>query len=105
MKALGIPDLNVDKWNKGKQKFALLHPASGGHGLNLQHGGSVMVWFSPIYSLELYQQAVARLYRQGQTKSVRNYRIIMKGSVDEDILNVLSGKKHAQDCLLSALRR
>jgi SNF2 family DNA or RNA helicase len=81
-----------------------MHPASGGHGLNLQAGGHYIVWFGPTYSLELYMQAIARLDRQGQTEPVLNYRIIAKGTIDEDVLNAMSGKKDGQDALMDAVK-
>jgi SNF2 domain protein len=82
----------------------LLHPASAGHGLNLQEGGSIIVWFGLNWSLELYLQANARLARQGQKNAVRVYRIIAKNTVDERVLETLNGKKMRQDELLARLK-
>lgn len=83
-------DASIKKWNKGELPVALIHPASAGHGLNLQSGGSTLVWFGITWSLELYQQTVARLYRQGQSEgTVTNIHILAKDTVDERIMKAL----------------
>lgn len=94
----------VKKWNEGKINKLLCHPASCGHGLNIQHGGSVIIWFGLTWSLELYQQFNARLHRQGQTKPVRVIHIVVKGGIDERIINVLNGKAKEQQSLLDCLK-
>lgn len=95
----------VEEWNKGNVEVLLLHPASGGHGLNLQYGGNTAVWFGHTWSLELYQQLNKRLHRQGQTASVVNmYRIILKGSMDERVLAAQSDKAKGQDRLMDAVK-
>lgn len=95
---------DIRAWNEGKIKILLAHPASAGHGLNLQDGGSIIVWFSLNWSLELYQQANARLHRQGQRNTVRIYRIIAKDTVDERVVEVLEGKNLRQEELLRKLK-
>lgn len=100
-----IDDDNImADWNAGKVPLLLLHPQSAGHGLNLQQGGRIIAWFGLPWSLEYYQQANARLYRQGQTKPVRIYHIIAKGTIDERVLEVLSGKDKRQADLLEAVK-
>lgn len=94
----------IDDWNAGKIKLLLAHPASAGHGLNIQLGGSVIIWFGLNWSLELYQQFNARLYRQGQTKNVRIMHIVAKGTIDERVLGVLNSKDKTQINLLMALK-
>jgi SNF2 family DNA or RNA helicase len=94
----------IDRWNRGEIKMLLAHPASAGHGLNLQDGGSVIVWFGLTWSLELYQQFNARLHRQGQTKPVRILHVVAKKTIDERVLSVLSSKDATQKSLLSALK-
>lgn len=95
---------DIKKWNEGKTAVLLVHPMSAGHGLNLQHGGHNIVWFSLTWSLELYQQANARLNRQGQTKPVSIDHLIVKDSVDEKIMDVLLGKAERQDALMDAVK-
>ncbi len=109
--ALGVrhADLKSDKaiadWNAGRLDAALLHPASAGHGLNLQDGGSTLVWFGPVWSLELYQQTNARLWRQGQKdRTVVINHIVAEGTVDERILSSLERKEGVQDALLEAVK-
>jgi len=92
------------EWNKGNIKMLLVHPASAGHGLNIQHGGSVIVWFGLNWSLELYQQLNARLHRQGQKNNVRIMHLVMKDGLDEDVLEALKHKAKTQDELLKYLR-
>lgn len=94
----------IEDWNSGKIKMLLAHPASAGHGLNLQDGGSLIVWFGLNWSLELYQQANARLHRQGQKDLVRIYRILAKDTVDEKVVQVLNGKHITQEELLRRLK-
>lgn len=95
---------DIKDWNHKKIKILLAHPASAGHGLNLQQGGSVIVWFGLNWSLELYQQANARLNRQGQTDAVRIYHIITEKTIDEKVLEVLKGKDLRQEDLLRQLK-
>jgi SNF2 family DNA or RNA helicase len=95
---------DVRDWNAGKVQLLLAHPASAGHGLNLQQGGHIMVWFGLTWSLELYQQANARLYRQGQDKPVKIYHLVAQDTVDEDVIKVLTGKAERQDALISAVK-
>lgn len=94
----------IARWNRGEIKMLLAHPASAGHGLNLQQGGSLCVWFGLNWSLELYQQFNARLHRQGQTKPVRIVHIVAKGCIDERVLTVLADKDAVQSKLLNALK-
>lgn len=95
---------DIADWNKGKIPVLLVHPASAGHGLNLQAGGCTVVWYTPTWSLELYQQANARLHRQGQKNTVIVHHIVCKGTVDEDVLNILDAKENRQDKLIQALK-
>jgi len=92
------------EWNKGNIKMLLAHPASAGHGINAQFGGSVVVWFGLTWSLELYQQFNARLHRQGQSKPVRVIHIVAKGCLDEVVLEALGNKAESQDELLYYLK-
>lgn len=92
-------------WNAGKIPVALIHPASAGHGLNLQQGGSILIWFGLTWSLELYQQTNARLWRQGQAdKTVIIQHIVAKDTIDERILNVLKHKDGTQAALIEAVK-
>lgn len=95
---------DIKKWNDGEIPVLLLHPASAGHGLNLQYGGNIIVWFGLTWSLELYQQACARLYRQGQKESVVIHHIIARSTVDEDVMKALQGKELNQNLLLEAVK-
>lgn len=95
---------DIEEWNAGKIPVALIHPASAGHGLNLQEGGSCIVWFSQLWSLELYQQLNARLYRQGQKHTVVLQHLVTAGTVDEDILMALEKKDNAQEAMINAVR-
>lgn len=111
LKKLHIPNSTMDKpdsirrWNKGEIPVALIHPASAGHGLNLQSGGSCLVWFGLTWSLELYQQTVARLWRQGQqSATVVIQHIITKGTVDERMMKALQEKDETQSALLEAVK-
>lgn len=96
---------SIDRWNRGELPVALIHPASAGHGLNLQSGGSTIVWFGLTWSLELYQQTNARLWRQGQTaKTVVLHHIVAKGTIDECIMKALSEKDKTQTALIDAVK-
>lgn len=95
---------DIKNWNEGKIQVALLHPASAGHGLNLQYGGNIIIWFGLTWSLELYQQANARLYRQGQTETVIIHHLVAKNTVDEDVINALENKDINQEKLLRAVK-
>lgn len=95
---------DINDWNEGKIPVALIHPASAGHGLNLQDGGSAIVWFSPIWSLELYQQLNARLWRQGQKHTVVIEHLVTEQSVDEDIMRALEEKDDMQESLIAAVK-
>ena len=94
----------IRAWNEGRIRMLLAHPASAGHGLNLQHGGSTVVWFSLTWSLELYQQANKRLHRPGQRSTVFLHHIVAKGTIDEAVMGALKAKKTGQDGLLEAIR-
>lgn len=94
----------IRAWNAGKIKMLLAHPASAGHGLNLQDGGSIIIWYGLTWSLELYLQANARLHRQGQKSAVRIYRILTEGTVDGRVAKALEGKGIRQDELLAKLK-
>ena len=95
---------DIKQWNKGMIDLALIHPASAGHGLNLQSGGSTLVWFSLTWSLELYQQTNARLYRQGQKDTVVIHHLITKNTIDEDIMKSLKRKDKTQESLMKAVK-
>ena len=95
---------DISDWNKGKIPVALIHPASAGHGLNLQAGGSTLIWFGLTWSLELYQQTNARLYRQGQDSTVVIHHILTKGTIDEDVMKALKSKKKIQDALIDSVK-
>ena len=105
LKAIGLGDSSdIKKWNNGEIPILLVHPASAGHGLNLQYGGNIIIWFGLTWSLELYQQANARLHRQGQKESVVVHHIITKGTVDEDVMRALGNKEINQSALLEAVK-
>jgi SNF2 family DNA or RNA helicase len=91
-------------WNAGKIQLALMHPASGGHGLNLQTGGHLIGWFGLNWSLELYQQPIGRLDRQGQVKAVVNNRLLCEGTIDYRVLSSLEGKDEGQNSLMAAVK-
>lgn len=95
---------DIKDWNDGKIPIAVIHPASAGHGLNLQSGGSTLIWFGLTWSLELYQQTNARLYRQGQKDTVIVHHIITKNTIDEDVLLALTKKEKTQDALIDAVK-
>lgn len=94
----------MQRWNNKEIEILCGHPASMGHGLNLQSGGHIMVWFGLPWSLELYQQAVARLDRQGQIEVVTNHILISEGTMDEDVWKALQGKEAGQDALMEAVK-
>ncbi|WP_215522513.1 SNF2-related protein [Varibaculum prostatecancerukia] len=94
---------DIEAWNDGEIPLGLIHPASAGHGLNLQQGSSILIWYSLTWSLELYQQTNARLYRQGQTKPVTITHIATKDSVDQRILSALESKNMTQSALIDAV--
>ena len=95
---------DIQDWNRGSIPIALIHPASAGHGLNIQDGGHILIWFGLTWSLELYQQTNARLWRQGQREVVTVHHIITKDTVDEDVLAALSNKDVTQEKLIAAVR-
>ena len=96
---------DIRDWNAGKIPLAAIHPASAGHGLNLQAGGSTLVWFGLTWSLELYQQTNARLWRQGQkAETVVIHHLVTEGTIDERILQALKGKDQSQDRLIEAVK-
>lgn len=95
---------DIEDWNAGKIPVALIHPASAGHGLNLQEGGCAIVWFSQIWSLELYQQLNARLWRQGQKHTVVIEHLVTEGTVDEDILRAIEKKDNTQEAMINAVK-
>ena len=96
---------SISRWNRGELPVALIHPASAGHGLNLQAGGATLVWFGLTWSLELYQQTNARLWRQGQqSDTVAIHHIITKGTIDERIMLALRLKDKTQSALIEAVK-
>lgn len=94
----------IEKWNKGELPVLLCHPASAGHGLNLQAGGNIIVWFGLTWSLEFYQQANARLHRQGQTERVIVHHLITDGTMDEQVVRALEEKDLGQSALMEAVK-
>lgn len=96
---------NIKKWNAGKIPMLLMHPASGGHGLNLQNGGHILVYFDIPWSLELYLQFIGRLARQGQKHRVTVFLLVCKGTLDEAVVEALSAKENAQDKLFKILKK
>ena len=97
------PD-SITAWNEGKMDVLLAHPASAAYGLNLQAGGHIIVWFGLNWSLELYQQANARLYRQGQEENVIIHHLVTQGGYDENVMDALEKKETTQDSFLEALK-
>ena len=95
---------SIKRWNDGEIQLAVIHPASAGHGLNLQAGGSTLVWFGLTWSLELYQQTNARLWRQGQKDTVVIHHIITKGTIDEQVMKVLWLKDKTQTAVIDAVK-
>ena len=110
LKTLKIPYAKLDtsdsieRWNKGEVPVMLCHPASSGHGLNLQAGGSTLIWFGLTWSLELYQQTNARLWRQGQKETVVIHHIICGGTIDEEVMDALKRKEKTQSALIDAVK-
>ena len=111
LRQIGVRFARIDtqdaimRWNEKQIPVGLIHPASAGHGLNLQSGGSTLVWFSLTWSLELYIQTNARLWRQGQVSStVVIQHIVAKGTIDEQILKALQRKEVTQDALMEAVK-
>ncbi|MBC2039949.1 SNF2-related protein [Listeria marthii] len=97
-------DETIDEWNSRKIQILAVHPKSAGHGLNLQKGGHIAVWFSLTWSLEYYQQANARLARQGQESAVIVHHLVAKNTLDERVIKVLQGKENGQNALLEAVK-
>lgn len=97
-------DKDIRDWNDGKIPVGLVHPASAGHGLNLQAGGSTLIWLGLTWSLELYQQTNARLWRQGQKETVVIHHIIAKDTIDEDVIRSLKLKEKTQDGIIEAVK-
>ena len=95
---------DIEEWNAGKIRMLLAHPASAGHGLNLQAGGNIIVWYGQTWSLELYQQFNARLYRQGQQNAVIIHHLILKGTHDEDVIASLKRKSRSQNDLMDSIK-
>lgn len=95
---------DIRDWNGGNIQVALIHPASAGHGLNIQSGGHILIWFGLTWSLELYQQTNARLWRQGQTDVVTIHHIICKDTVEEDVMAALEQKDITQEKLIAAVK-
>lgn len=95
---------DIADWNEGKVPLMVAHPASIGHGINIQKGGHILVWFGMTWSLELYQQFNARLYRQGQMKPVMIHHIVAKNTIDEKIIKALEDKKQTQDGLMQSIK-
>ena len=99
-----LTEQDIRDWNKGLIQVALIHPASAGHGLNLQTGGSTIIWFGLTWSLELYEQTNARLWRQGQTETVIIHHIIAEGTIDEEVMSALQRKDKTQKALINAVK-
>ena len=97
-------DMDITDWNDGKIQIGLISPASAGHGLNIQKGGHILIWFSLVWSLEMYQQTNARLWRQGQIEVVTAHHIVCKDTVDEDVLKALEEKDITQQKLIAAVK-
>ena len=95
---------DISDWNEGKIQVGLISPASAGHGLNIQRGGHILIWFSMIWSLEMYQQTNARLWRQGQKEVVTVHHIVCRDTVDEDVLKALEQKDTTQQNLIAAVK-
>lgn len=95
---------DIEDWNNKRIQIGLIHPASAGHGLNLQMGGSMLVWFGLTWSLELYQQTNARLHRQGQKETVVIHHILCKNTIDEDVMDALEAKDKTQSRLIDAVK-
>lgn len=102
---LGNNPQTIDDWNAGKIRLLIAHPKSGGHGLNLQFGGSTLVWYGLTWSLELYQQLNKRLHRKGQTQTTVIHHILAAGTIDERVMESLTEKDQTQSAFLHSLRR
>lgn len=94
----------VERWNNGEFDMLLVHPASAGHGLNIQYGGHIIVWFGLTWSLELYEQANARLYRQGQKHTTIIHHIMTEDSIDQEVYKSLKNKSLTQNKLMAAVK-
>lgn len=94
----------MERWNNGEIQMLITHPASAGHGLNLQYGGSIMVWFGLTWNLEYYEQANARLYRQGQKKTTVIHHLLTENSIDQKVYESLKNKKLGQNELMNAVK-
>lgn len=103
-KKLDVSAGDIHKWNEGEIPLLLAHPQSAGHGLNLQQGGHIIVWFGLTWSLEFYQQANARLDRQGQQQPVIIHHLVTKGTIDEQVIKALQTKEVGQEALMSAVK-
>lgn len=103
-RVLDVSAGDIKRWNAGKIPLLLAHPQSAGHGLNLQGGGHIIVWFGLTWSLEFYQQANARLDRQGQTDPVIVHHLVAKGTIDEDVMTALQSKQIGQEALMAAVK-
>ena len=95
---------DIKDWNAGKIPLLFVHPASAGHGLNLQYGGSIAVWYGLTWSLELYEQANKRLHRSGQQHTVIIHHLIAAGTIDEEVMKALQTKKAGQDSMMDAIK-
>jgi hypothetical protein len=95
---------DMERWNSGALPVALIHPASAGHGLNLQVGGSTLIWFGLTWSLELYQQTNARIYRQGQQQTVVIHHLLTESTIDIQIMAALKRKDATQSALIDAVK-
>ena len=97
-------EADISEWNAGHIQVGLISPAGAGHGLNIQRGGHILIWFSMIWSLEMYQQTNARLWRQGQKEVVTAHHIVCRDTVDEDVLKALEHKDTTQQNLIAAVK-
>ncbi|GHU78173.1 hypothetical protein AGMMS49992_28140 [Clostridia bacterium] len=95
---------SIARWNAGEISIAAIHPASAGHGINLQAGGSYLVWFGLTWSLELYLQTNARLWRQGQKETVIIHHLVAEGTIDQDVMAALRRKDKTQSALIEAVK-
>ena len=94
----------IAAWNRGEIPLLLVHPAGAGHGLNLQDGGHIIVWFGPIYDLELWEQTRDRLYRQGQQFTTSMITLVAEGTVEEDAMRSLAAKADGQTAMMEAIK-
>ena len=99
-----ITNDDITDWNAGRIPIAIAHPAATGHGLNLQSGGSTVIWFGLAWSLELYQQANARIWRQGQTETVVIIHMACRDTIDEQVIQALERKELTQTALINAVK-